>query len=162
MLPVSMISTPRRWPLFQTARIRAAVLTGVNRWPATSWRCASMTVPMQGPLRLLAADAATVCSLFVAAVGHRRAVCHAEQSCVPPTGTAALGSAKYLSDLNEVKALSAQVDSTRTPEQSLIALFWADGVSTETPPGHWNSIAQEVGAARVNTMEQNARLFALL
>src|SRR5207302_1383230 len=40
--------------------------------------------------------------------------------------------------------------------------FWADGAGTETPPGHWNSIAQIVGAAQHNTLEQNARLFALL
>src|SRR5262249_11515772 len=46
--------------------------------------------------------------------------------------------------------------------QSLIALFWADGAGTETPPGHWNTIAQEIGVARGNTIEQNARLFALL
>ncbi len=79
-----------------------------------------------------------------------------------PSGPPALGSGKYLSDLNEVKALGAQIGSTRTPEQSLIALFWADGAGTETPPGHWNSIAQEVGTARGNTIEQNARLYALL
>jgi len=79
-----------------------------------------------------------------------------------PPGPPALGSTKYLGDLNEVKALGAQVGSTRTPEQSLIALFWADGAGTATPPGHWNRIAQVVGAARGNTIEQNARLFALL
>jgi len=79
-----------------------------------------------------------------------------------PPGPPALGSAKYLGDLNEVKALGAAVGSTRTPDQSLIALFWADGAGTETPPGHWNSIAQDVGAALHNTMEQNARLFALV
>jgi membrane-associated phospholipid phosphatase len=41
-------------------------------------------------------------------------------------------------------------------------LFWADGAGTETPPGHWNSIAQIIAAARGNTLEENARLFALL
>jgi membrane-associated phospholipid phosphatase len=41
-------------------------------------------------------------------------------------------------------------------------LFWADGGGTETPPGHWNSIAQIIGAARGTTLEENARLFALL
>jgi membrane-associated phospholipid phosphatase len=54
------------------------------------------------------------------------------------------------------------VGSTRSAEQSLIALFWADGAGTETPPGHWNSIAQTVAISLGNTMEQNARLFALL
>ncbi len=31
----------------------------------------------------------------------------------------------------------------RTPEQSLISAFWANGRSTETPPGRWNVIALE-------------------
>jgi membrane-associated phospholipid phosphatase len=79
-----------------------------------------------------------------------------------PAGPPALDTAKYATDYNEVKALGAAVGSARTPEQELIALFWADGTGTETPPGHWNSIAQSVAAARQNTMEQNARLFALL
>lgn len=79
-----------------------------------------------------------------------------------PAGPPALDSATYADDYNEVKALGAAVGSARTPEQELIALFWADGVGTETPPGHWNSIAQTVAAARQTTLEQNARLFALL
>ena len=54
------------------------------------------------------------------------------------------------------------VGSTRTEEQTEIALFWADGAGTETPPGHWNSIAQIIADERGNTLEQNARLFALL
>jgi hypothetical protein len=41
-------------------------------------------------------------------------------------------------------------------------LFWADGPGTETPPGHWNSIAQSIADGRGNTLEENARLFALL
>jgi membrane-associated phospholipid phosphatase len=79
-----------------------------------------------------------------------------------PPGPPALDSVKYVRDYNEVKALGAAVGSTRKPEQDQIALFWADGPGTETPPGHWNSIAQDVTAAKGNTMEQNARLFALL
>ncbi len=79
-----------------------------------------------------------------------------------PPGPPVLDSAKYAADFNEVKALGAAVGSTRTADQSQIALFWADGAGTETPPGHWNHIAQDVGAALGNTMEENARLFALL
>jgi len=79
-----------------------------------------------------------------------------------PAGPPSLDSAKYAADFNEVKALGAAVGSTRTEDQSQIALFWADGSGTETPPGHWNSIAQDVAADRGNTLEQNARLFALL
>jgi hypothetical protein len=79
-----------------------------------------------------------------------------------PPGPPALDSEQYAADYNEVKALGAEVGSTRTEEQTEIALFWADGVGTETPPGHWNSIAQIIADARGNTLEQNARLFALL
>jgi membrane-associated phospholipid phosphatase len=79
-----------------------------------------------------------------------------------PPGPPPLDSAQYAEDYNEVKELGAAVGSTRTEEQSEIALFWADGAGTETPPGHWNSIAQTIAAARGNTLEQDARLFALL
>ncbi len=79
-----------------------------------------------------------------------------------PPGPPALISAKYAADFNEVKALGASTGSSRTEDQTQIALFWADGGGTETPPGHWNHIAQDVGNARRNTLEENARLFALL
>lgn len=79
-----------------------------------------------------------------------------------PSGPPALNSAAYAADYNEVKILGARVGSPRTADQSQIAEFWADGAGTETPPGHWNSIAQDVGAQRGNTMEQNARLFGLI
>jgi hypothetical protein len=79
-----------------------------------------------------------------------------------PPGPPALSSAKYAADYNEILALGAASNSTRTADQTEIALFWADGAGTETPPGHWNSIAQQVGTALGNTLEDNARLFALL
>jgi PAP2 superfamily len=79
-----------------------------------------------------------------------------------PPGPPALDSQQYAADYEEVKHLGAAVGSTRTADQTEIALFWADGAGTETPPGHWNSIAQIVAAARDTTLEQNARLFALL
>jgi membrane-associated phospholipid phosphatase len=79
-----------------------------------------------------------------------------------PPGPPSLDSQQYADDYNEVKQLGAAVGSTRTAEQTQIALFWADGAGTETPPGHWNSIAQLIAAAQGNTLEQNARLFALL
>src|SRR5207247_2464175 len=79
-----------------------------------------------------------------------------------PPGPPSLDSEQYAADYDEVKSLGAAVDSTRTEEQTQIALFWADGAGTETPPGHWNSIAQTIADMRGNTLEQNARLFALL
>jgi hypothetical protein len=79
-----------------------------------------------------------------------------------PPGPPSLDSQQYAADYEEVKELGAAVGSTRTEEQTEIALFWADGAGTETPPGHWNSIAQIIAAAQGNTLEENARLFALL
>src|SRR6266498_5365808 len=79
-----------------------------------------------------------------------------------PPGPPSLNSERYAADYDEVKELGALVGSTRTEEQTEIALFWADGAGTETPPGHWNSIAQIIAAAQGNTLEENARLFALL
>jgi membrane-associated phospholipid phosphatase len=79
-----------------------------------------------------------------------------------PPGPPALDSQQYAADYEEVKQLGAAVGSTRTADQTEIALFWADGAGTETPPGHWNSIAQILGATRGTTMEENARLFALI
>jgi hypothetical protein len=79
-----------------------------------------------------------------------------------PPGPPPLDSERYAADYEEVKALGAAIGSTRTEEQTEIALFWADGAGTETPPGHWNSIAQTIATAQSNTLEENARLFALL
>jgi hypothetical protein len=79
-----------------------------------------------------------------------------------PPGPPSLDSQQYAADYEEVKELGAAVGSTRTEDQTEIALFWADGAGTETPPGHWNSIAQIIADAQGNTLEENARLFALL
>jgi membrane-associated phospholipid phosphatase len=49
-----------------------------------------------------------------------------------------------------------------TPEQRRIALFWADGAGTETPPGHWNRIAIELVEAGRLSYRKAARAFALL
>jgi hypothetical protein len=80
----------------------------------------------------------------------------------PAIGPPALTSAEYAAAVNEVKTLGASTGSTRTADQTAIALFWADGGGTWTPPGHWNSIAQDVAAMQGNTLSENARMFALL
>lgn len=79
-----------------------------------------------------------------------------------PSGPPALGSEDYLRDLQEVRDIGAINSHKRTFEQTVIALFWADGPGTVTPPGHWNLIAHTVAEARGNTLMDNARLFALL
>lgn len=76
----------------------------------------------------------------------------------PPT----LGSEAYAAAYNEVKSLGAAASAARTAEQTEIALYWADGAGTATPPGHWLSIASDVSAARGLSTVENASLFGLL
>ncbi len=79
-----------------------------------------------------------------------------------PSGPPNLQSLEYALEYNEVKLLGEKDESIRTREQTEIALFWADGAGTVTPPGHWNVIAQDVATKRRNSLQQNARLFALM
>ncbi len=53
---------------------------------------------------------------------------------VPPPSTS---SAQFAAEVAEVLNFSKNI----TREQLRIAHFWADGVNTYTPPGHWNYIA---------------------
>lgn len=68
----------------------------------------------------------------------------------------------YTRAFDEVKRLGSKDSTARTADQTEIALFWADGDGTVTPPGHWNRIAQSVARDRGLSLEENARLFALL
>ena len=79
-----------------------------------------------------------------------------------PPPPPALTSAEYTADFNEVKRLGRADSTRRTPEQTIIAWFWADGVGTVTPPGHWNRVAQSVARTQRTTLPENARLFAVL
>jgi hypothetical protein len=79
-----------------------------------------------------------------------------------PPGPPPLQSAAYAGAYREVRALGARDSQVRTPEQTKIALFWADDVGTVTPPGHWNQVAQSVARSRGLSLAENARLFALL
>jgi hypothetical protein len=54
----------------------------------------------------------------------------------------ALGSAEWIAEYNQVKALGCA--TCGTPEQQLIARFWADGGGTFTPPGHWLNISNSL------------------
>lgn len=79
-----------------------------------------------------------------------------------PNRQPAMTSAVWAFDFNLTKQLGGKESAARTREQTAIAQFWEDGPGTVTPPGHWNAIARDVAAQRCNTLEQNARLFALL
>jgi hypothetical protein len=66
-------------------------------------------------------------------------------------------SRKYAADFNEVKSLGRVNSTTRTAEQTEIALFWVEG----SPQG-WNRIARAMSARAGLSLWQNARLFGLL
>jgi membrane-associated phospholipid phosphatase len=79
-----------------------------------------------------------------------------------PAGPPALDSQQYADAVNMVQALGSANSTARTADQTQIALFWADGGGTFTPPGHWNEIAQEQSLRAGLSLAENARLFALL
>ena len=79
-----------------------------------------------------------------------------------PPQPPALTSSNWAAEYNLVKSIGATNSTTRTAEQREIALFWADGSGTETPPGHWNKIAQQLARRRNYDLLDTARLFAAL
>jgi hypothetical protein len=68
----------------------------------------------------------------------------------------ALTSFRYARDYNEVKAMGALNNSSRTPEQTDQAQFWAANY-----PLLWNQVLRELADAHVNKIAESARLFAL-
>lgn len=74
----------------------------------------------------------------------------------------ALGSAEYEAAYDEVFRLGRSDSMDRTTEQTEIAHLWAAGGGTVTPPGQWNKIAQQLADSESNSLEENARMFALL
>lgn len=69
----------------------------------------------------------------------------------------ALASAAYAADFNEVKTRGAAQGSSRTADESAIALFWR-----ENSPLGWNRIARTVALSRSYDGWELARLFAQL
>ena len=76
----------------------------------------------------------------------------------PPTPL----SPEYTAAFHEVERLGRSDSTARTADQTQIALFWADGAGTATPPGHWHVIAQGISQEKHLGLLDNARLFALL
>jgi hypothetical protein len=59
---------------------------------------------------------------------------------------------------DEVLFISANL----TDQFKVIAEFWADGPRSETPPGHWNQLAQGVSVRDDHDIGQDARMFLAL
>jgi hypothetical protein len=67
-----------------------------------------------------------------------------------------LSSGAYAKAYNEVKALGARVNSSRTPEQTDLALFYSDNFFNQL-----NRAVQAIAAAHLTDIGDTARLFAL-
>ncbi|HEX6884505.1 MAG TPA: hypothetical protein VF530_14105 [Planctomycetota bacterium] len=97
-------------------------------------------------------------------VAYGRAATVAVTAFHPQAAPPAIGSALYTKHYKEVLENGALVTPKRTPEEAMIGLFWAyDGPrGIGTPPRLYNQVVRAVAIARGNTVEQNARLFALV
>ena len=80
-----------------------------------------------------------------------------------PPPVPAMTSKQYAKAFNEVKALGERNSTTRTAEQTEIGIFWGyDRPGAGTPPALYNQIAQTIANQQRNTLDENARLFALI
>lgn len=84
--------------------------------------------------------------------------------CVPnvelvrPVPPPAPGTIEFEKDAKELRDIAKNL----TKEQRKIANFWADGLNTYTPPGHWNRLASEFIVKYQQNPLRAARTFAYL
>jgi hypothetical protein len=71
----------------------------------------------------------------------------------------ALTSEQYTKDYNEVKALGASSNSTRTEQQTALAYFYAGNNGNNSPL--WQRTLRDVAAKHVEKIDDSARLLAL-
>jgi hypothetical protein len=79
-----------------------------------------------------------------------------------PPGPPPLSSPAYARALREVQEAGRLKSSNRTEDQTQTAQFWSDFSYTETPVGHWNSIARNIALQKQLPSRACARLFHLL
>lgn len=74
-----------------------------------------------------------------------------------------LRSPEYTAQFNDVKDLGRFDSATRTPDETEIAHFWANDLDgTSKPPGQLFSITKTVAVDEALSLEDTARLFALV
>ena len=64
-------------------------------------------------------------------------------------------SGQYQNDVNAM----IQFSRSLTTQRKLIVEYWADGPSSEFPPGHWGLFAQFVSQRDNHTIDQDAKMF---
>lgn len=69
---------------------------------------------------------------------------------------------EYARDYLEIKEYGVKNNSSRSADQTQMALFWADGAGTVTPPGHWNQIALGIAKNKKLDLIETSRLMTLL
>ena len=74
------------------------------------------------------------------------------------TGAVTTNDQAYRDQIEEVLNVSA----TLTTQQKVIAELWADGPRTESPPGHWNQIAQDIALREGHGIDEDAKMFFAL
>ncbi|WP_187431655.1 hypothetical protein ROLI_037920 [Roseobacter fucihabitans] len=77
---------------------------------------------------------------------------------VDGTGKVTTNDQAYRDQIANVIALSANL----TNEQKVVAELWADGPRTESPPGHWNQIAQDIALREGHGIDEDAKMFFAL
>jgi hypothetical protein len=86
----------------------------------------------------------------------------ASGSAFRPAGPPALDSAAYAAAFDEVKRLGRADSTERTADQTQIALFWAAGTGTVTPPGMSLRIAADMARRFGQDLTDSARTLALV
>ena len=109
------IGTPAIWAAFETN----TAASGEVPWKSLEIPARPPMLPLFGKVRTWLFDSATMVTT------------------IRPVAPPSTNSAQFKEELNEI--YSKQKNLTR--EQLRIAHFWADGLNTYTPPGHWNYIA---------------------
>lgn len=77
---------------------------------------------------------------------------------IDANGKVTTNDAAYREQVAEVLEASKNL----TTEQKVIAELWADGPRTESPPGHWNQIAQDIALRDGHGIDDDAKLFFAL
>ncbi|MEJ7606803.1 MAG: vanadium-dependent haloperoxidase, partial [Bryobacteraceae bacterium] len=75
-----------------------------------------------------------------------------------PSSPAAILSQAFLDQARHV----VDIQKALITRQKVIAEYWADGPSSELPPGHWELFAIEVSGRDTHTLNQDAKMFFAL
>jgi hypothetical protein len=164
--PGATMSDPNRWQPLALARIVAQnglpVPGGVQRFVGSQWgHVTSFAMPASddglpadpGPPPQLGDDPASTAAFQEAAIGVIRASSEldAADGATVDIGAGAMGDNPLGTNDGHGHAVNPETGDPYAPEvvprgdfARVLTEFWADGPDSETPPGHWNTIANQV------------------